>query len=218
MYIIRFMKLDLHIHSQCSFDSTLSPEEIIIFAKATGLDGVGITDHQNMDIRRLMTEGRQSNGVFVFFGMEYETAEGDFLLYGPFEDLPAGLNARHLLDIVARKGGIAIAAHPFRAARPVAESLIDDSLCRTVESINGRNRQIENRQVSHWRKRYPLVEVGGSDAHTPMEIGRVFTRLHVPVCSRAGLVKAIQNNRCHPELNPLHLNNRRLPEVVSKSS
>jgi len=69
----------------------------------------------------------------LFIGMEYETREGDFLLFGPVETLDAGLSAVELLEKVEQKGGVA-----------VAEYLVKKGLCRIIESINGRNQDYEN--------------------------------------------------------------------------
>ena len=133
--------------------------------------------------------------------MEYSTPQGDFLLFGPFEALPPGMDAGELLQTVNRWGGAAIAAHPFRAARPTAEEIVRSGLCRTVEGINGRNRDFENRQVENWRGCYALNECGGSDAHTLDELGRVVTTFRNPIHSRDELIKALHGGGYRPAWN-----------------
>lgn len=193
------MIFDIHTHTDISSCSRLKVDEIINRAGEIGLDGVCITDHQSMDIRHQVKEGIQHNGVCLIIGMEYETPDGDFLLFGPFENLPKDLPATSLLEQVQINRGIAIAAHPFRNGRPIREYIVRDGLCRTVETINGRNSDIENLKVNRWKKNYPLIECGGSDAHTIDELGTVVTRFGRPVRSREDFIFAVKKGMCTPD-------------------
>ncbi len=200
--IIRIMIFDLHTHTTLSSCSVLDFQEIIDLAIIIGLDGICITDHRTMDIRYHITEGRQSNGVVVIFGMEYDTPEGDFLIFGPYEHIPQGMTASDLLNHVIDTKGVAIAAHPFRKNRSVEEKLIQKKLCTVVESINGRNTDIENLKIDRWLGSYDLAEIGGSDAHTPYELGKIVTRFSMPVYSREDLIYVLRHGLCKPELRP----------------
>lgn len=186
------MLFDLHIHTTLSPCSQLRLEQILVRASEKGLAGVCITDHHTMAVRHAVSEGIQANGLCVIFGMEYSTREGDFLLFGPFEDLSPGLSPQSLLQHVKRSGGVAIAAHPFRARRSVSEELIKEGLCTIVEGVNGRNSNEENGLVRLWQHRYPISLVGGSDAHLPEELGRVPTTFTTPILSRSDLVRALR--------------------------
>lgn len=193
------MLFDIHVHTNISPCSAIEIEDALKQARACGLDGVCITDHQTMEIRRHLREGIQDDGLCVVFGIEYATDQGDFLLFGPFENIPQGLPAIELLDQVKQAGGVAIAAHPFRSNRPVSEHLVREGFCRVVESVNGRNTPFENLQVEKWRKELSLTCCGGSDAHSLDELGTVGTRFSIPVRSRADLILAFKNGLCHPE-------------------
>ena len=190
------MLFDLHVHSSLSPCSRLSLDEILNKAKSRGLDGVCITDHDSMAVRHLISEGLQANGLCVIVGQEYTTRQGDFLLFGPYERLPPGLSAPRLLHHVRSTGGASVAAHPFRSLRPVDEKIVSSGLCRIIEEINGRNTFSENSQVDAWLERYPLCSVGGSDAHTLEELGRVPVRFDMPILSRADLIQALQTPAC----------------------
>lgn len=186
------MKFDLHVHSTVSSCSRLTIEQIISHAPARGLDGVCITDHGSMAAGENIAEGLQENGLCLIIGMEYTTAGGDFLLFGPFEEMPAGLSAPELLRRVEAAGGVAVAAHPCRPARATSEALIAAGLCRIVEGLNGRNRNRDNQRISGWERCYSIRQVGGSDAHTLEELGRMATRFDRPVRSRADLIQALK--------------------------
>jgi len=193
------MIVDMHVHTTFSPCSRMRVDEAVAAAGQSGLDGICITDHDTMNIRRVLTEGVQENGVVVIFGMEYTTAQGDFLVFGPFEALDPGLSAHRLLRIVDRSGGIAITAHPFRKERPVDLRIVEDGRCRVIESLNGRNTASENAAVERWRGDYDLIECGGSDAHTIEEVGSFATRFFVPVRTRSDLIAALKNRLCRPE-------------------
>lgn len=194
------MLFDLHVHTALSPCSNMNIADIVDRARERGLDGVCITDHQTMDIRHLFAEGIQENGLCVLFGMEYSTPQGDFLLFGPFENMAPNLDADLLLSTVRDHGGAAVAAHPFRKARPTDERLVRNGLCRGVECVNGRNTSHENAAVDHWVQRYCLARCGGSDAHTLDELGTFATRFHVPIRSRADLIQALDQGLCRPEI------------------
>lgn len=195
------MIFDLHVHTTYSSCSELKIEDILNNALKRGLDGVCITDHNSMDARKDIVEGIQDDGLVVIIGMEYDTPDGDFLLFGSFEDLKPGLMAEELMKIVNERGGAAVAAHPFREDRPVAGSIIQKGLCHAVESINGRNTELENTKTQIWLNKYPLVQCGGSDAHSPEELGNVVTSIAIPVRTRDDLIYAIRNGLCVPTWN-----------------
>lgn len=195
------MKFDLHVHTTISSCSQLTLEQIVNSAADRGLDGVCITDHDSMAASAYLTEGVQENGVCVIFGMEYATKEGDFLLFGSFEDLATGLSAAELLEHVEASGGVAVAAHPCRPGRATNENLIAEGQCRIVEGLNGRNEKGHNEKVSAWESRYGVRQVGGSDAHTLEELGRMATRFEQPIQSRADLIHALKCGRYSPVVN-----------------
>lgn len=117
------MLFDLHVHTTFSPCSGLSLEEILGKARSIGLDGVCLTDHESMAAGGLVREGPQDDGLCVIIGQEYATRQGDFLLFGPYESLPQGLEARHLLLYVQATGGVAVAAHPCEALPPTKARL-----------------------------------------------------------------------------------------------
>lgn len=187
------MLFDLHVHTTFSSCSQLGPGELLETARAKGLDGVCVTDHDTMAIRHELREGVQSDGLCVIFGMEYTTDDGDFLLFGPFEKLEPGLDASKLLMMVNQSGGMAIAAHPFRKNRQTSEYVVEQGLCKVIEAVNGRNNNNENHRAKAWSDRYQVNSVGGSDAHNVDELGKIVTRFGGPITSRPELVSALKN-------------------------
>lgn len=199
------MLIDLHVHSTVSRCSSLSPEEIIEHGKALGLDGVCITDHDTTGVLAQIDEGFQPDGLLVLVGMEYTTPQGDFLVYGPVESLPDGLDAQGLLTEVERLGGAAVAAHPYRGWRPTEVGILDALPCTAIEALNGRNNDHENGLAGGLAKRLDMPGVAGSDAHTISELGRCPTRFNVSISNREELVRALKNGQCAPARPASHL-------------
>ena len=71
------MKFDLHIHSCLSPCANLemSPSEIVARAKAAGMQGIALTDHQTARNTPAIAECAKRAGIAALFGMEICTAE-----------------------------------------------------------------------------------------------------------------------------------------------
>lgn len=189
------MLFDLHVHTEISECSRLKISDILNHAKDKGLDGVCITDHQTMDIRHYnIREGFQKDGLLIIFGMEYETVDGDFLIFGPFENIRIDLPAKELLKFVKKAGGVAVAAHPFRRGRSVSEYIVREKHCKIIETMNGRNSNKDNKKTDIWLKTYDLKSVGGSDAHTLEELGKVKIDIKGKIIDRNSFIDALKNN------------------------
>jgi predicted metal-dependent phosphoesterase TrpH len=114
------MIIDLHIHewlgSACSL---MSVEDAIKTARKQGLDGICITNHDNMVIRE--AECLRTVRFPVFVGVEMTVEEGDIIAFG-IERLPGRtVSAQAFIDSVNEQGGFCYAAHPFRIGNGVGE-------------------------------------------------------------------------------------------------
>ena len=71
------MRFDLHVHSCLSPCANLemSPAEIVARARAAGLDGLALTDHQSARDCPAIAECARRAGLACLFGLEVQTAE-----------------------------------------------------------------------------------------------------------------------------------------------
>ncbi|KAB3526748.1 PHP domain-containing protein [Alkaliphilus serpentinus] len=67
-------KIDMHVHTTAS-DGSLNPKEIIHYAKAKGLYGIGITDHDTIEGIEEAKEYGKKEGVLVIPGIELSTED-----------------------------------------------------------------------------------------------------------------------------------------------
>ena len=109
------MILDTHLHtSEHSPDSFMPIRDAVLRARAMGLDGLCVTDHDSMGIAEEVDALRQECGFPLFVGIEVLTTGGDFVVFG-LDHAPSDiLTSAELMDWVSRCGGAAVAAHPFR--------------------------------------------------------------------------------------------------------
>jgi predicted metal-dependent phosphoesterase TrpH len=185
------MIIDMHIHTTLSPCSVININELLQRARFIGLDGICITDHDTTDARFQLNNINDKSGLCVIIGMEYTTSEGDFLIFGNCFDLPKGLNAWDLNNHMKKRGGIVIPCHPYRKSRPTNYHILETST--VVEVINGRNNHYENELSKSWlaSRNGGTKGIGGSDAHTINEIGRVVTVFERNIYSVDDLIREL---------------------------
>ena len=166
------LRLDLHIHSERSPDGCMPLEEIVCRAKAMGLNGVAVCDHD-----RTLTQVPDFPDFLLIPGIEVSTEYGHLL--GLFVWEP--VETRDFSKAVAcihSQGGLAVLAHPFERSRDEARIVPIASQLDGVEVWNSRaERKISdaNDLAQAFAKAHNLRRFAGSDAHVPQEIGHGVT-------------------------------------------
>ena len=196
------MLIDMHVHEmRNSSDSFMSLEEIVEQARQIGLDGVCITDHESMGLREYAELYSKKTGFPVFVGAEYLTREGDILAFG-IDRLPdeEQLPAQEFINYVNERGGVCIAAHPFRNNnRGLGENLKKVKGLARIEVLNGSTSDEANALAMEYCNELDLVPFGASDAHITAKLGKYATRFPKRVKNVSELVEAIKAGGCLPE-------------------
>src|SRR5215467_11294317 len=111
-------KIDLHTHSFFSGDGVSSPEENIASAKAKGLHGFALTDHNTndgvyylLDKGLMRADGLPVDGFLILPGVEVTTAEGHLLCIGASLPYLKGRPAREVCDLIHERVSMATPAH-----------------------------------------------------------------------------------------------------------
>ncbi len=185
------MIIDIHVHTRFSPCGSIRVRQLERVIRESGIDGICITDHDTIAASSLLAESRHAAGVVIIVGLEYTTSQGDFLVFGPVESIPERLDAPSLARWAKKKGGVAIPAHPFRRSRPADVGILEHF--HVIEAYNGRNRAFENDLCVRWlRERGENKKwVGGSDAHTLDEVGRVVTVFRNDIHTAEELVREL---------------------------
>ena len=110
------MIIDTHLHERTfSGDSRMNLLELVSEARRKGLDGICITDHDQMGLTQYAAKIAEQENYPIFVGVEYLACEGDIVAFG-IDRLPEPhLMAQEFIDYVTARGGICISAHPYRA-------------------------------------------------------------------------------------------------------
>lgn len=161
------MIFDLHIHSKLSFDSLMSPEDILKIAKMKGLSGVAVTDHNTIMGGLEAQKINDDSEFLVIVGAEIYTDIGDVIgLY-----LNEEIKSRTFLEVIDEirsQEGIVVLPHPFRGHK-LSERLI--YAVDAIESFNSRTMKSDNQRAEELAIKYNKTSIGGSDAHFSSEIG-----------------------------------------------
>jgi predicted metal-dependent phosphoesterase TrpH len=212
--------LDLHVHTSVgSYDSSLSPLELIHTGKAGGLDGVVVTEHDHGWDRALARKLAQEHDFLILCGMEVSTDLGHILVYGLEEYVSGILYADTLRKVVDRVGGVMFAAHPYRRAftqtngpwdapKPTltVQQAADRTLVHLVDGLemyNGATGDRENALAVAVGEYVGLKGVGGSDAHSELGLGCCVTMFERPIRTEPELIAELRAGRFRP-VNRLH--------------
>ena len=109
------MLIDLHCHTfPLSDDSFLSPDQLIERAKAVGLDGVCLTEHDFVWEPHKLRELAERHNFLVIPGIEVNTEDGHILVFGLNRYIYGMHRVAQLAQLVAEAGGAMVAPHPYR--------------------------------------------------------------------------------------------------------
>jgi predicted metal-dependent phosphoesterase TrpH len=184
------MLIDLHAHTRpISWDSDLTPDELVESAKAAGLDGICLTEH---DLFWEPAEARalgERHSFLVLPAVELNTENGHILVYG-LDEYEYGMHIiGRLAAMVEAADGVMIAAHPYRRYMrwhyldekdlpPALERAARNPAyrrCVALETRHGRANQQQNAFSEMLSDLLGLPGTGGSDSHQRDHVGRCAT-------------------------------------------
>jgi predicted metal-dependent phosphoesterase TrpH len=181
-------KADLHIHTRVS-DGMASVERVLEYVQDhTGLDVIGITDHEDATggLRARELAAKRGYRFEVVVGAEVTTMQGHLL--GLFiESAPKSFRrVESALEMIHAQGGLAVIPHPMSwLTRSLSERTIERVTARGEASVGFDAIEVANPSpagkatVRKARRlnagRWHFAETGGSDAHHLPHIGTGWT-------------------------------------------
>ena len=189
------MLIDLHCHTKVrSPCSALTPDALVRAARARGLDGVCLTEHDALwpldEIERFAIEMR----FVVLRGIEVTTEVGHVLVYGVSRHDPAMATLAELHRIVRAEGGLMYLAHPSRRYGTLPPDELA-SVFDSVEAQNGTEGTLQNDDATRLARGLALPGVGGSDCHGVREVGVCATEFDDQVRDEASFLDALRSGR-----------------------
>lgn len=167
------LKIDLHVHTDYSRDSTITLNQVVAYSQMRGLDGVAVTDHDVVTGALELVE--RATKLVVIPGVEVATSRGHVVALNTTKSIPTKLNPLETIQKIHETGGIAVAAHPamfYKGMGKQANSGFD-----AIEVVNAAAFPffLSTHLSRKLAVRLNLPQTAGSDAHYASEIGSAYT-------------------------------------------
>lgn len=199
------LRADMHVHTRYSGwrhlriihprDSYSDPVEVYRRARTRGMDLVAVTDHESVEGALRLLDGTGVDDARVIVGEELECTFPETRqwvhvnIYGLTEADHGRLRSlkgdvRDVTAFCRERGLLHVLNHPFQSffyqKTPIRYAADILALFTHVEGLNGSLPALQNRAVGALcalgaRAGSPLVQVGGSDAHTLSRVGTAWT-------------------------------------------
>lgn len=193
------LSVELHSHSELSYDGRDPIELLLEQAEAVGLDALAITDHDEIDASLEAAAMAEEYDLVGIPGMEVSSAAGHVLALGVETLIPAGLSYDETLDRIGAQGGIAVVPHPFQSSRHGVAAHISLDQLAAADAIEVYNSRLftgrANRQAKRFAEKNDLPMTAGSDAHIAEMVGQAVTEVDAYHQSVDSILDAIVEGR-----------------------
>ncbi len=193
--------IDLHSHSRFSADGVAEPENMVARAKAIGLHGFAITDHNTcacvdyfLQHGFMREDGLPVDGLLIIPGQEITTSAGHLLALGVRLPDLKGIPPAEAVELIHASGGLAIPPHPYDMFRAgIREHILDSLPIDALEVFNAATTlKRYNRQAFEYAQRKQLPMTAGSDAHHEEALGVAYTIIEAEELNVAGILNGIK--------------------------
>jgi predicted metal-dependent phosphoesterase TrpH len=193
--------IDLHSHSRFSADGVAEPEHMVAKAKAIGLHGFAITDHNTcacvdyfLQHGFMREDGLPVDGLLIIPGQEITTSAGHLLALGVRLPDLKGIPPGEAVELIHASGGLAIPPHPYDMFRAgIREHVLDALPIDALEVFNAATTlKRYNRQAFNYAQRKKLPMTAGSDAHHEDALGVAYTLIEAEELSVAAVLNGIK--------------------------
>lgn len=206
------MLIDLHSHTwPRSFDSIISPDDLIERAKLAGLDAICFTEHDAVWDETDLREIGEKHNFLVLPGVEISTDDGHMLTYGIDRYVFGMHHASQLAAHVTEREGAMVGAHPYRRQLPwkVQEGEeYEQALQRAarnpayeyvigLEVLNGRGNETENGFSKRLAENMDLPGTAGTDTHSLQDVGKCATYFEHQIHDVRDLIAELKAGRFH---------------------
>jgi hypothetical protein len=176
----RLIDVDLHMHTDHSYDCATPVEVLLAEARARGLWAIAITDHN--EISGAHEARAKAEGIKVIVAEEVKTAgQGEVIGLFIEDKIPRGLTLRETIAEIKHQGGLVYIPHPFDRLHSVPDyehllPVLDQ--IDAIEVFNPRVAIAEfNDEAVRFAAKYRIPAGAGSDAHVPQGLGSVRIRM-----------------------------------------
>jgi len=203
------MKLDMHIHSQYSEDGLGSPKEIIKVLQKKGLQGMAITDHNNVE-GGLQAKKVAPKDFIIIPGAEISTNNGHIIALNIKENIKKKLSVEETVEKIIDIGGVPIVPHLYRSMSGIKVNNLKKIYQKipAIEVFNSCSDLQTNLKTMKIAKNFNLGGTGGSDSHIPEYVGTAYTTIDSTDYNIDSVLSEINKKKSWGEGNTLPLDYR----------
>ncbi|MBA3305097.1 MAG: glycosyltransferase [Thermoleophilaceae bacterium] len=179
-----FIDVDLHMHTDHSFDCATPAATLLEAAGEAGLGAIAVTDHNEVSGAHEARKLAEADGglVKVIVAEEVKTADqGEVIGLFIEEKIPRGMSLQETIAAIRSQGGLVYVPHPFDRMHSVPdyEHLLD--VVEQVDAIEVFNPRVAfsafNEEAERFAAKYRIVAGAGSDSHVAAGLGSVKIRM-----------------------------------------
>jgi hypothetical protein len=193
------LSVELHTHSEHSYDGRDPVERLLARAAALDLDAIAVTDHDEMAGSREAVALAPEYDLLAIPGLEVSSAAGHVLALGVDDLVPADLSFHATIDRIHDQGGIAVVPHPFQKSRSGVLANVDPADLAAADAIEVYNSRLltgrANRKATRYARRNNVPMTAGSDAHISEMVGQALTLVDADEPTVDGILAAIAAGR-----------------------
>ena len=175
------LKMDSHIHSEYSSDSSSKISDILEYARRADIDIIAISDHNTVDGTSEVLRKTKNTDILAISSIEISSSLGHIIGFGCEEIVPRDLTPQDTIDRIHDLGGLAIIPHPYCFYRHglLCKSDYKELKIDAIETKNARfivgycnNKAKKLAKAEH----YPTL--GASDAHYWKFVGDCYSLIN----------------------------------------
>ena len=187
------MKIDLHIHTNFSWDAFSSPKEVVDAAIEKEIDCICITDHGEIKGATEAMKYAFDKNILVLPGIEILSLEGDILGINVKKIIPDFLAPEETIQEIKKQEGMAVIPHPCWPLSNLKNNRKALLSADAIEVLNADMFRFINKKALLFSKKYNLAFTAGSDAHRAKFIGRAYLEIPKENLSEKEVIEQIKN-------------------------
>jgi predicted metal-dependent phosphoesterase TrpH/glycosyltransferase involved in cell wall biosynthesis len=177
-----FVLCDLHLHTEHSYDCSVTVPDLLDYAEAQGLGAIAITDHNVFSGAEEALSLADDRPLTVIPGEEMKTADaGEVIGLFLTEEIPGGLTMAETLAAIRDQNGIVYLPHPFDRLHAVADARTLHRHLGEIDVFEVYNARLlfdaNNDEALRFARKYNLTMGAGSDAHVLQGVGTGLVRM-----------------------------------------
>jgi predicted metal-dependent phosphoesterase TrpH len=167
---------DLHMHTSWSFDCTVDPADLVMYAEGNGLGAIAVTDHNAFGGALETVELAREHDLVVVPGEEVKTdRHGEVIGLFLKEEIPPGMSFADTVAAIKEQGGLVYLPHPFDRMHSIPDPATLQRHLADIDVFEVYNARLlfeaYNEEALRFARKYNLTMGAGSDAHVLQGVG-----------------------------------------------